>query len=187
MTAGPEIEAKRLEILRDALPGISRVAYFVSKRDNEWDSVYGKSVRTAAKVLGLTLLRVEYLPHVYSEAFAFIRRARPDALFVGGAGAPAFVDRALIATFAMQSRFPSSFFYREGAEAGALMSYGVNAAGFCRSATVYVDKVLKGAKPADLPVEQPRKFELVINVRTARSIGVTIPRSVMLRADHVIE
>ncbi len=186
-SVGPEIEAKRLELLRDALPGVSRVAYFASKADKEWEGPYGQSVRAAARVLGVTLLLAEYTPHQYTDAFTLISRGRADALFVGGAGPPAFADRGLIVDFATRTRLPSTFFNREAVELGGLMSYGVNAPDVFRRAAVYVDKILKGAKPADLPVEQPTKFELVINLKTAKALGLTIPQSLLLRADEVIE
>jgi ABC-type uncharacterized transport system substrate-binding protein len=184
---GPEIEAKRLELLREALPGISAVAYFASKRDKEWDSEYGNSVRVAAKALGLTLLQAEYTPQTYSDTFALIRRVRATALFVGGASGAAYADRALIVEFATQARLPSTFWYREAVELGGLMSYGVNVPDVFRRAATYVDKILKGAKPADLPVEQPTKFELIINLKTAKALGLTIQRSLLSIADEIIQ
>ncbi len=186
-TAGPELEAKRLQLLREALPGISRVAFFASKGDNEWESAGGQSVRAAANTLGLTLLQAEYMPHAYSDAFALIRRLRAAALFVGGASGAAYADRALIVEFATQARLPSTFWYREAVELGGLMSYGVSVPDLFRRAATYVDKILKGAKPADLPVEQPTKFDLVINMKTAKALGLTIPPSLLLRADEVIQ
>ncbi len=184
---GPEIEAKRLELLREALPRVSRVAYFGSKLDKEWEGPYGQSVRTAAQVLDVTVMPFEYMPRQYTDPFTLISRARADALFVGPAGAPAFADRGLIVDFATRSRLPSTFGYREAVELGGLMSYGVNYADVFRRAATYVDKILKGVKPADLPVEQPTKFELVINLKTAKALGLTIPPSLLLRADEVIE
>ena len=185
--AGPEIGAKRLELLRDALPGVSRIAYFASKEDKEWERPYGKSVRAAAQVLGVTLLLAEYMPHQYTDAFTLISRARADALFVGAAGGPLFADRGLIVDFATRTRLPSTFQFREAVELGGLMSYGVNSADVFRRAAGYVDKILKGAKPADLPVEQPTNFELIVNLKTAKALGLTIPPSLLVRADQVIE
>jgi len=185
--AGPEIGAKRLELLRDALPGVSPIAYFASKEDKEWEGPFGKSVRAAAQVLGVTLLLAEYTPHQYTDAFTLISRARADALFVGAAGGPLYADRGLIVDFATRTRLPSTFGFREAVELGGFMSYGVNSADVFRRAAGYVDKILKGAKPADLPVEQPTEFELVINMRTAKALGLTIPPSLLLRADQVIE
>src|SRR5713101_876937 len=180
VAVGPEIDAKRLELLKDALPGVSRIAYLGSKEDKEWDSPFGKSVRTAAQVLGVTLLLAEYTPHQYTYAFALINRARADALFVGTSTA-AYADRGFIVDFATRIRLPSTFPYREAAELGGLMSYGASFADVFRRAATYVDKILKGAKPAELPVEQPTKFELVINLKTAKALGLTIPPSLLAR------
>ena len=183
---GPEIEAKRLELLRETLPRVSRVAYLGSKEDKDWESPWGKSVRTAAQGLGVTLVLAEHTPHQYTDAFTRISRARLEALFVGPSAA-AYADRGLIVDFATRARLPSTFRFREPVEIGGLMSYGANVADVFRRAAGYVDKILKGAKPADLPVEQPTKFELVINLRTAKALGLTIPPSVLLRADQLIE
>jgi putative tryptophan/tyrosine transport system substrate-binding protein len=183
---GPEIAAKRLELLRDALPGVSRIVWFGSKEIKEWESPFGESLRRAARVLGVTLLPVEYMAHQYTEAFTLISRARADALYVTEA-AGAFADRALIVDFATRARLPSTFHFREAVELGGLMSYGANFADLYRRAAGYVDKILKGANPGDLPIEQPTKFELVINLKTAKALGVKIPQSILLRADEVIQ
>jgi putative tryptophan/tyrosine transport system substrate-binding protein len=186
VASAPEIEAKRLELLRDALPGVSRVAFLGSKEDKEWGSSIGQSVRTAARILGVTLLLAEYRPHQYTTSFRLIRRARADALFVGSSPA-GYADRGLIVDFATRTRLPSTFPYREAVELGGLMSYGASFADIFRRAAGYVDKILKGAKPADLPIEQPTKFELIINLKTAKALGLTIPQSLLLRADEVIQ
>ena len=144
------------------------------------------SVRTAAQALGVTLVLAEFTPHQYTDAFTRINRARAEALFVS-LTAPAYADRALIVDFATRARLPSAFWFREAVELGGLMSYGVNLADNHRRAAGYVDRILKGAKPADLPVEQPTKFELVINIKTAKALGLTIPQSLLLRADEVIQ
>jgi putative tryptophan/tyrosine transport system substrate-binding protein len=136
--------------------------------------------------LGVTLVRTEFTRHQYTDAFAGITRARANALFVAS-GAAVYADRALIVDFATRTRLPSTFGNREAVDLGALMSYGANLADNYRRAATYVDKILKGAKPADLPVEQPTKFELVINMKTAKTLGLTIPQSVLGRADQVIE
>jgi len=185
-SVGPEIAAKRLELLREMLPGVSRVAYLASKEGKEWESPVGKSVRTAAQTLGVTLVLAEFTPHQYTNAFTLISRARAEALFVS-AGAAAYADRGLVVDFATRTRLPSIFAYRESTDLGGLMSYGVNAADFFRRAATYVDKILRGAKPADIPVEQPTKFELVINLKTAKALGLTIPPSLLLRADEVVQ
>ena len=186
VVVGPELEAKRLDLLRAMLPGVSRVAYLGSKEDKDWQNPQGKSVRTAAQALGVTLVLAEFSPRQYSDAFTRISRARAEALFVSWTPA-AYADRALIVDFATRARLPSAFWFREAVELGGLMSYGVNLADNHRRAAGYVDRILKGAKPADLPVEQPTKFELVINLKTAKALGLTIPQSLLLRADEVIQ
>ncbi len=183
---GPEIEAKRLELLRAMLPGVSRVAYLASKGDKEWESPWGKSVRTAARALGMTLVLAEFTPHEYAEAFARISRARAEALFVSRTSV-AYADRAVIVDFATRTRLPSTFVFRESVELGGLMCYGPNLADLSRRAATYVDKILKGAKPGDLPVEQPTTFELVINLKAAKALGLTIPQSLLQQADEVIQ
>jgi putative ABC transport system substrate-binding protein len=118
--------------------------------------------------------------------FAALSKELPDGLFVGG-GALMTTYRKRIAGFALTKRLPSVFTDREAVEAGGLMYYGANLADSYRRAALYVDKILKGAKPADLPVEQPTKFELVINLKTAKQIGLAIPQNVLARADKVIK
>jgi putative tryptophan/tyrosine transport system substrate-binding protein len=186
LAAGPEIEAKRLELLRQALPGLSRVAYLASKDDRDWESAAGQSLRTAAEAAGVTLVPAEHTSQQFTEAFSLISRARVQALLVP-ASPPAFAGRALIVDFATRLRLPSMFSFREPVQNGGLMSYGVNVAENFRRAATFVDKILKGAKRADLPVEQPTKFELVINLKTAKALGLTIPPSLLLRADQVID
>jgi putative ABC transport system substrate-binding protein len=183
---GPEIEAKRLELLRTMLPSVSRVAYLGSKENKDWERPWGQSVRTAAQALGMSLVLAEHTPHQYTDAFARISRARAEALFVS-ASPPAYADRGLIVNFATRTRLPSSFGGREAVELGGLMSYGVTLADNFRRAAGFVDKILKGAKPAELPVEQPTKFELVINLKAAKALGLTIPQSVLVRADELIQ
>src|SRR5262245_4475232 len=183
---GPEIEAKRLELLRAMLPSVSRVAYLGSKDNKDWDRPWGQSVRTAAQALGVSLVLAEHTPHQYTDAFARISRARAEALFVS-ASPTAYADRGPIVDFATRTRLSSSFGWREPVDLGGLMSYGVTLADNFRRAATYVDKILKGAKPADLPVEQPTKFELVINLKTAKALGLTVPQSLLLRADEVIQ
>jgi putative tryptophan/tyrosine transport system substrate-binding protein len=185
-SVGPEIEAKRLELMRAIVPGVSRIAYLGSREDKEWEGPRGQSVRTAAQAMGLTLVPAEFMPHQYTEAFSFISRTRSEAVIVSQS-ATAYADRALIVDLVSRARLPSIFYYRESVELGGLMSYGVNLADVWRRAASYVDKILKGAKPADLPIEQPTTFELVINLKTAKTLALTIPQPVMVRADRVIE
>jgi putative ABC transport system substrate-binding protein len=124
-------------------------------------SPLGKSVRAAAQALGLTLVLAEHAPNDYTNAFNLLGRVHPDALFVSSY-APEFTHRRLIVDFATRSRLPSTHAYREAVELGGLMSYGVQVTDLPRRAAAYVDKILKGAKPSDLPIEQPSKFELVM-------------------------
>ncbi len=184
VNAGPEIEAKRLELLKEALPKISRVAFLGMKA--EWKGPSAETVRAAALALGVRLIDAEHTPTEYSDAFAIITRERPDALFVADSP-PNFAHRRLIVEFAAKARLAGTYPRREFVEAGGLMSYGVSTPDLFRRAATYVDKIIKGAKPADLPVEQPTKFELVINIKTAKALGLTIPQSVLYRADEVIQ
>jgi putative tryptophan/tyrosine transport system substrate-binding protein len=186
ITISPEVEAKRLELLREMLPRVSRVAYLDSQVDKTWESPRGRSVRAAAQALGVTLLLAGAMPHEYAEAFTHFRRGGAEALFVAAAS-PAWADRALITDFATRTRLPGTFPERAFVEVGGLMSYGANLADLFRRAAIYVDKILKGAKPADLPVEQPAKFDLVINTKTAKALTLTIPHTILLQADQVIE
>jgi putative tryptophan/tyrosine transport system substrate-binding protein len=122
----------------------------------------------------------------FDRAFAALRKQRPDGLYVP-AGGPLLADGKRIVGFALKSRLPSTYNNREAVVAGGLMSYGADVAASYRRVAYYVDRILKGAKPADLPVEQPTKFELVINLKTAKQIGITIPQSLLYRADKVIK
>src|SRR5262245_24865528 len=184
LVVGPEIEGKRLEIFREALPGVSRVAYLGSKEEKDWEGPWGQSVRTAAQALGVTLVLAEFSSRQYADAFAQVARAQ--AVFVSPS-LLAFADRALVVELATKARVPTMFAYRQQVELGGLMSYGVNVVDNLRRAASFVDRILKGTKPADLPVERPTKFELLINLKTAKALGLTIPQSVLGRADQVIE
>jgi putative ABC transport system substrate-binding protein len=183
-TAGPEIEGKRVELLKEALPKIRRVAFLGTKVD--WEDAFGKSTQAAARALRLTLLHAEHTPDDYADAFARIVHAHPDALLVPNSTSN-YARRRLIVDFATKSRLPGMYPGRDFTEAGGLLSYGPNAVDLYRRCATFVDKILKGAKPADLPVEQPTNFELVINIKTGRTLGLTIPQSVLQRADQVIE
>ena len=183
-TAGPEIEGKRVELLKEALPKIRRVAFLGTKLD--WEDPFGKSTQAAARALRITLLHAEHSPDDYAEAFARIVRERPDALLVPNTTSN-FARRRLIVDFATKNRLPGMYYVRNFTETGGLMSYGPDFRDQFRRLAVYVDKILKGAKPADLPVEQPSKFELVINLKTAKALGLTIPPSLLGRADVVIQ
>ena len=184
--AGLELAAKRLELLKEVAPRTSRVGIL-------WNpaNIAEARVREAnlelGRALGLTLIPLEVRsPGDFEVAFASARRERVDALSV--TENPLNMEqRDLIVSFAAKNRLPAMFGERASVRAGGLMSYGTSFADLLRHAADYVDKILKGAKPADLPVEQPTKFELVINLKTAKALGLTIPQSVLIRADQVLE
>jgi putative ABC transport system substrate-binding protein len=186
MLAGPELGAKYLELLKEAAPGVSRVAVL-------WNPLTApevgllKEAGTAARALGLELQPVTARrPEEIEGAFAAMSRERanglvvmPDALFLS--------LRVRLANLADKSRLPAMYGFRENVEAGGLMSYGASLPDLFRRAAGYPARILKGAKPTDLPVEQPTRFELVINLKTAKALGLTIPPSLLARADQMIE
>jgi putative ABC transport system substrate-binding protein len=181
---GPEFEAKRLELLREVAPDLTRVAYLGLKID--WESPAAIGVRNAAERFGITLLHAEHMPSNYDDAFAFIAREQMHGLFV--ARNPwNFSNRRAITGFATDRRMAAVYPTREFAEVAGLITYGPSLSDLYRRAAGHVDKILKGAKPAELPVEQPTKFELVINFKTARAMGLTIPPTLLALADEVIE
>jgi putative ABC transport system substrate-binding protein len=180
------VVTKRLEILREVVPAASRVAVLWNPA-NPTNPLQLNLTRTAAGALGVTLLSLEATgPADIERAFAGLARERPDALLV--VGDPMLGShRKLIVDLAIRHRLASIFSSRQHVDAGGLLSYGTSFADLYRRAATYVDKILRGARPADLPVEQPTTFELVVNLRTARALGVTVPPSVLLRADQLIE
>ena len=177
---------KRLELIKEVVPSASRIAILVNPT-NPTNPLQLKEIQSAAPGLAVTLLIVEAKrPEDIDNAFASIRKERAGAVIVFGD--PMFgTQRKLIGDLALKNRLPSIYGASDNMEVGALMSYGVNFNDLYRRAATYVDKILKGAKPADLPVEQPTKFELVINLKTAKQIGLTIPPNVLARADRVIK
>jgi putative ABC transport system substrate-binding protein len=180
----PQVEAKRLELLKEALPSIRRVA-FVGLR-SEWESPIGQSVRAAALKMGIALYLAENTPTEYSAAFAAVTRDKADSVFV--ANSPVnFGNRSTILDLALKTRLPCAYHAREFVTAGGFMSYGINVSDQFRRAALLVVKILNGAKPADLPIEQPTKFELVINAKTAKALDIAVPKSLLLRADELIE
>jgi len=184
--AGLEIVGKHLELLKEAIPKLSRVAV-LSDPAHPLDAGYRREAQAAAGVLGVTLQVYEVRePNELEGAFTAMTKAHAGALLVPPQPF-AFVHARRIADLAAKSRLPAVFAFRESVEAGGLMAYAADAPDMFRRAAVYVDKILKGAKPADLPVEQPTKFELVINLKTAKALGLTIPRSILIRADEVIQ
>jgi len=186
---GPGLGPKRLELLKEVTPRISRVAAlwhpdFFSKRTNE---EMLKETEAAALTLGIRVQLVGVRgPDEFDRAFSTMAREHADALFVFPSGMLYFERRRIVA-LATKHRLPSIYVAKEYVELGGLISYGPSINGLARLSATYVDKILKGAKPADLPVEQPTKFELVINLKTARTLGLTIPQSILVRADEVIQ
>ena len=185
----PDLVGKCLQQLKQAVPGVSRVAVLsqpgaVPER-TEQDILDG--AEAAAKALNVRLQFVEARgPSDFDRAFSDMTKARADALTV--LSTPVFAGAARrLGDLASKHRLPTAFSFREYVDAGGLMSYGPNLADLSRRAATYVDRILTGAKPSDLPVEQPTKFELVINLKTAKALGRTIPRSLLLRADEVIQ
>ena len=187
MVAGLEIAGKHLELLKEAVPKVSRVAVLSAPAINPANAAYLRETQAAAQALGVTLQFYEVRdPKEFEGAFAAMTKSRAGALLVQ-AHPFIYVHARRIVDLAAKSRLPAVYPFRESVEAGGLMAYAVNAPDMFRRAATYVDKILKGAKPADLPVEQPTKFELVINLKTAKALGLTIPQSVLIRADQVIE
>ena len=180
--ASVEISGKRLEFIRELLPEVKRLAWL----GPEPHSSVREFVGATARKLGLHLIVAETAPNDYASAFASITRADAQAILVGGT-AINFANRHLIVDFAARSHVLAIYHTRQFVDAGGLISYGVNFVDLYRRAAGYVDRILKGAKPRDLPVEQPTKFELVINLKTAKALGLTVPPSLLARADEVIE
>jgi putative ABC transport system substrate-binding protein len=182
-SVGLELFGKQLELLKEAVPTASRVAVL----NYGYPISYQGEFDAAARALSLTLLPCYIMaPEELAHAFARMTTVRADAL-VGEPDSFFFAYRHRIAELAAQHRLPALFPYRALAEAGALMSFGPNEPTLYRRVGAYVDKIFKGAKPGDLPVEQPTKYELIINLKTAKALGLTIPQSLLLRADEVIE
>jgi len=182
----PELEGKRLELLREVVPKLSHIAVLWNP-DNPFHAGSLKETQAAAQVLGIKAQLVGVrISEEFPAAFAAIVRERPGALLVL-ADRIFLHNRARIVDFGAKHRLPGVYPYRELVEAGGLMSFGPSYPGMHRRAAHYVDKILKGSKPADLPVEQPATFELIINLKAAKALGLTIPQSLLLRADEVIQ
>jgi putative tryptophan/tyrosine transport system substrate-binding protein len=182
-----ELSGKRLELLKEAVPGLARLA-FLWNPDVRGAVLDYKETEERARSLRLELRSLEvYTAEDLERAFATLRGERPQAVIVAAANLVMFARRTAIAQFAQSNRLASMYAAREYVDAGGLMSYGANVSDMFRRSALYVDKILKGAKPADLPVEQPTKFELVINLKTAKALGLTIPQTLLLRADEVIQ
>ena len=179
----PEIRAKQLQLLKEALPRVSRVAVFHSAAT----TVALREYEAAGQALGL---RVQFIEvggaSDLDRAFAALDRVRVDALLMPG-DTLLFTERRRVAALALAHRLPGIYSLREFTEAGGLMSYSARISELFRRAAVYVDKILRGASPTTLPVESPSQYELVINLKTAKALGLTIPPSLLVRADQVIE
>jgi putative ABC transport system substrate-binding protein len=181
-----ELQAKRLELLREVVPGVARIAA-VFNLGNPSEPPQWSAVQAAAQSLGiqaqvLDVRKTEDLPPAFDAA----TRQRANAVVVGMDGV-IHANRLALAQLAAKHRLPTIYGSKEFAEAGGLISYGVSYPNLYRRAATFVDKIFKGAKPGDLPVEQPTTFELVINLRTATTLGLSIAPSILLRADHMIQ
>ncbi|MGH8056506.1 MAG: ABC transporter substrate-binding protein, partial [Candidatus Entotheonellia bacterium] len=184
-TLAPELSGKRLALLKEAVPGLSRVAVLANPT-NPASALMLKETQVAAQALDIQLQLLEVRsPNDFTPAFAAIQRERAEALMVLP-DLMLFDHIPLLTRLAATSQLPSMYDSKEFAQAGGLMSYGPNIEDMFRRAATYVDKLLKGAKPGDLPVEQPMTFELVINLKTAQALDLALPPSLLLQADEVI-
>ena len=182
---GDEFLGKRLELMKEAMPKLSRLAVLYNSA-NVGHQLYLKNLDAPARALKLTLLPVGYRdPGDFENAFNSMTSKQAGGVFLFSDGV-SFGQRPLIGKLAVKHRLPSGFPAKEYVEAGGLLSYGPDLVHISRRGAVYVDKILKGAKPADLPVEQPTKFEFIVNLKTAMEIGLKIPPNMLVRADRVI-
>ena len=182
----PDLEGKRLELLREVVPGLRRVGLFINPL-NPFHPVSMLQARAAAQALDIRLEAYEVrASEDLDRAFAAMLKERPDALLIL-ADRVFLHNRGRIVTFATEHRLPSVNAYREVVEAGGLMSYGPSYEEMHRRAADYVDKIIKGAKPGDLPIEQPSKFTLIISLKAAKALGLEVPPTLLARADEVIE
>jgi putative tryptophan/tyrosine transport system substrate-binding protein len=183
-----ELGGKRLELLKEAVPKLARVAVLFDPANPPNVLEVKKVLPVAARALKLTIQPWEVRDSDgFEKVFAALNKQRPDGLYVPGGGPLMSTNLKRIVGFALKSRLPSMYYDREFVDAGGLMSYTADTAESYRRVAYFVDKILKGAKPADLPVEQPTKFELVINLKTAEQIGLTIPPEVLARANRLIK
>jgi putative tryptophan/tyrosine transport system substrate-binding protein len=183
---GAELGAKRLELLREMIPSVTRVA-FLWNSANPANALHLEEVQRGAAAFGITLISTPAAtPEAIGSALATTIEQRPQALLMT-ADPMHQLHAAEVIEFAAGHRLPTMHQLREHAHAGGLMAYGANSADLLRRGALYVDKILKGAKPADLPVEQPTKFDLVINLKTAKALGIEVPPMLLVRADEIIE
>jgi putative ABC transport system substrate-binding protein len=182
-----ELSGKRLELFKEAVPKLARVAVLYDSTNSPSMREVKEVLPVAAHALGLTLRSWE-IRHAdgFEKVFAALNKARADGLYVTSS-ALMTTNQKRIAGFALKSRLPSIYPYRESVDVGGLIYYGADLADSYRRVAYYVDRILKGAKPADLPVEQPTKFEFIINLKAAKQIGLTIPPNVLARGDRVIK
>ena len=186
-TLAPELSGKRLELLKEIVPKLSRVAVFGTSTSPGNAQVL-KEMELAAGAFGVKLQYLDVLdPKDIETAFRAASKGRADAVLMLVRAPSSLLTEHRLSELAVKSRLPVIYSRPEFVEAGGLMSYGVNITDLDRRAATYVDKILKGAKPADLPVEQPTKFEFIINLKAAKQIGLTIPPNVLARADKVIK
>jgi putative tryptophan/tyrosine transport system substrate-binding protein len=184
---GIEVWGKRLEILKEAVPSTAKAA-FLGMRGG-WEGSSGQVLREAASRLSISLvftLPEKGTPSEIERAFAEIEQQRPDALLVSGEG-DLYANRQLVAELSVKKRLPAMCPYRDHVEAGALMGYAVDLAELLKRMADDVHKIIKGANPGDIPIYQPTKFELLINLKTAKTLGLTLPRELLTRADELIE
>jgi putative ABC transport system substrate-binding protein len=183
-----ELSSKRLQLLREAIPQLSRLVAVMWDPNIRGALLDFKELEEPARTLRLQLQSLEVSKaNDFAQALSAISGAHAEALIVITPNPVAFANKSRLASFAQQKRLPTMYANRDFVEAGGLMSYGPNVPDLFRRAAVYVDKILKGTRPADLPVEQPTKFELVINMKTAKALGLTITQSILVRADEVIQ
>jgi putative tryptophan/tyrosine transport system substrate-binding protein len=183
-----ELAGKRLELLKEAVPKVARVAVLYDRAIGGTTREVKEDLPAVARALGLTVQPWEVrAADDFEKVFAALNKQRPDGLFVLGGGPQMRANQRRIVGFALKSRLPSIYSQEEYVYAGGLMSYGNDITEQYRRVAYFVDRILKGAKPADLPVEQPTKFELVINLKTAKQIGVMIPPEVLARATRLIK
>jgi len=180
-----EILAKRVQLLKELLPGMSRVAFLQSEEESLVDQELS-AFKAATQALGVQFLFVLYKPSDYAEAFVRITNAHPDGLLVAGSSAN-YANRRLIVEFAAKKRLPAIYGPRNAVDVGGLISYGDDTEKRFEHAAGYADRILKGAKPADMPVERPNKFLLAINLKTAKALGLEVPPLLLAQADEVIE
>jgi putative ABC transport system substrate-binding protein len=184
--AGPSMFAKRLELLKRAAPAVTRIA-FLAQGPAAGQAMWSAETAEAARTLGLVLSGIAVdRPEDLDSAFASMSRQRPDAILA--TDTPVNLgNRARIVEFATRERLPAIYGLRQFPEAGGLMSYGIDIPDLTRRAARYVDRILKGAKPGELPIELPTRFEFVINLKAAKALGLTIPKVLLLQADEVIQ